>query len=94
MPRPALDSFFGGPPAWVLLRLVILSLVLGVIMAALNLDVFKLFEGLRDLVEGILNLGWDAIESVLRYFLLGAAIVFPIWLIMRLFSVAGRNRNG
>ncbi len=33
-----------------------------------------------------LDLGFDAINSLWRYFLLGAVIVVPIWLISRLFG--------
>jgi hypothetical protein len=36
-------------------------------------------------------MGWDAIEWVWRYFLLGAVIVIPIWVIVRVFRV-GRRR--
>jgi hypothetical protein len=35
--------------------------------------------------------GFDSIEWIVRYFLLGAVIVFPIWLIIRLFKTAGRG---
>ena len=41
----------------------------------------------------IYNMGFDAIEWVFRYFLLGAVVVFPIWLISRLLKVAGKGGN-
>ena len=28
-------------------------------------------------------MGWNAIDSIWRYFLLGAVIVIPVWLIAR-----------
>jgi hypothetical protein len=36
-------------------------------------------------------MGFTAIEKAARYFLLGAVIVFPVWLVMRLLKVMGRG---
>jgi hypothetical protein len=39
-------------------------------------------------------MGWDAVNWVWRYFLLGAVLVIPIWLIVRLARVpSGRDRD-
>lgn len=90
--RPAdpLTRFFGGPPIWVLAKLVMLSVVIGVILALLGLDAFAIIRGLEDLFYSLFDNLWDAIDTVLRWFLLGAVIVFPIWLIMRLMNVGKR----
>ncbi|MFG1461527.1 DUF6460 domain-containing protein [Xanthobacter sp. DSM 24535] len=79
-----LTRFFGGSPALVLVRLIVLSVVVGVILAALGLDPRNLFSSLRALVENLFTFGFDAVERLWRYFLLGALIVFPLWLILRL----------
>lgn len=76
--------FFGGSPAWVLVRLVILSVVVGVILAALGLDPSNIFSSLERLVRNLFSFGFEAFESLWRYFLLGAVIVIPLWLILRL----------
>ncbi len=83
-----MDKFFGGEPWWVILRLVVISLVLGVVLSAFRLDVFGLVQKLRELFHYIYSLGFDAIGWAIDYFLLGAVIVFPIWLILRFVSVA------
>lgn len=83
-----MDKFFGGAPIWVILRLVVISLVLGVVLSAFQLDAFGLVRKIRDLISYIYSLGFDAFAWMLDYFILGAVIVFPIWLIIRLFSVA------
>jgi uncharacterized protein DUF6460 len=36
-------------------------------------------------------MGFAAVEKALRYFLLGAVIVFPVWLVMRVLKVVGRG---
>jgi len=84
-----ITRFFGGSPAWVLVRLVVLSVVVGVILAALGLDPMNIFTSLERLVRNLFNFGFDAVERLWRYFLLGAVIVLPIWLITRI-SRTGR----
>lgn len=84
-----LTRFFGGSPAWVLVRLIVLSVVVGVILAALGLDPMNIFTSLERLVRNLFSFGFDAVERLWRYFLLGAVIVVPLWLIMR---VAGSRR--
>ena len=86
-----MERFFGGSPAMVLLRLVIISIVVGIVLAALDLNALAIFDSLKRLVERVYNMGFDAVEWVLQYFLLGAVIVFPIWLIARLLKTIGRS---
>ena len=86
-----MENFFGGTPMMVLLRLALISLVVGIIMAALNLDALELIQHIKHLFRQVYNLGWGAIEWVLQYFMLGAVIVFPIWLIARLVKTMGNS---
>ena len=90
MANPNLTRFFGGSPGPVLLRLIGLSVVVGIIMSALNLHPRQLLNHIIAMVEHIYYMGFDAIQWAVEYFLLGALIVFPIWLIMRLLKI-GRN---
>jgi hypothetical protein len=78
--------FFGGPPLSVIFRLVLLSILIGVILKVLGLDPFNIMRSIQDLLRGIWNMGFDAVLWLWRYFLLGAVIVIPIWLIMRLMN--------
>lgn len=78
------DRFFGGSPVWVLIRLVLLSILVGVVLAALGLDPWNIWRSLQRFVRGIWAMSWDAVDTVWRYFLLGAAVVIPIWLLGRL----------
>lgn len=80
----ALIRFFGGRPLSVLFRLVLLSILVGVLLKVLGLDPFNIIRSFRDLVEYVWNMGFDAIVWLWRYFLLGAVLVVPIWLIVRL----------
>ncbi|HEU4476213.1 MAG TPA: DUF6460 domain-containing protein, partial [Methyloceanibacter sp.] len=89
-----MERFFGGNPALVLTRLAILSLIIGVVLAALGFSPFELIESLQRLVERIYDMGFAAIEKGFRYFVLGAVIVFPVWLVVRLLKFAGGTSSG
>ena len=89
-----MERFFGGNPALVLLRLAILSLIVGVVLAALGFSPFEILDSLRRLAERIYDMGFAAVEKAFRYFLLGAVIVFPVWLVMRVLKSLGRTSSG
>ena len=78
------NRFFGGPPLSVLVRLILLSILVGVILSAIGLDPFDIWRSLERLFRSIWNMGWDAVAWAWGYFLLGAVIVVPIWLVVRL----------
>jgi hypothetical protein len=88
-----MERFFGGNPALVLIRLVILSLIVGIVLAALGFSPFDIIDSLRRLAARIYDMGFAAIEKSARYFLLGAVIVFPVWFVMRLLRVMGRGSS-
>jgi hypothetical protein len=86
--RPPADDhltrFFGGRPLSVMFRLLLLSILVGVILKVLGLDPLNIIRSIQDLVRAIWDMGFDAVIWLWRYFLLGAVIVLPIWLIVRL----------
>jgi hypothetical protein len=85
---------FGGPPLSVLVRLVLLSILVGVVLAAIGFDPWNILHSIRRLIDTIWNMGWDAVSWLWRYFLLGAVLVIPIWLVMRLARTpSGRGRD-
>lgn len=86
-----MERFFGGNPTLVLIRLVILSLIIGVLLAALGFSPFDIIDSIRRLLAHIYDMGFTAVEQAFRYFLLGAVVVFPVWLLMRLFKMLGRE---
>jgi Domain of unknown function (DUF6460) len=80
--------FFGGPPLSVIFRLVLLSILIGVILEVLGPDPWNIIDSLRTLVVRIWDMGFDAVRWLWRYLLLGVAVVVPVWLIMRLMRTA------
>ncbi|MFZ5735370.1 MAG: DUF6460 domain-containing protein [Pseudomonadota bacterium] len=81
-----MTRFLGGSPMAVAFRLILMSILVGVVLAAIGLDPWNIVTSIRLLFERIWELGFDAISGLWRYFLLGAVIVIPIWLLTRLFS--------
>ena len=86
-----LYRFLGGSPLSVAFRLILLSILVGVVLAAIGLDPWNILYSVRRLFQTIWDFGFDAINWAWRYFLLGAVIVIPIWLLSRLFG-APRGR--
>jgi hypothetical protein len=81
----------GGSPLGVLVRLILVSILVGVILSALGLDPFDIVRSIQRMIRTLWDLGFDAFRWLWRYFLLGAVIVIPIWILMRLFN-APRGR--
>jgi len=88
-----MERFFGGNPGVVFIRLAVISLIVGVVLSALGLSPYDIINSIQTLLQRIYDMGFDAIEWVVRYFLLGAIVVFPVWLISRIVKSAGRSGN-
>ena len=85
-----ITRFIGGSPGRVVVQLIVVSFIVGVILSALGVSPFDIVNGLQRLARRIYEMGFDSVEWIVRYFLLGAVVVVPIWLILRLLKV-GRN---
>src|ERR1700677_687350 len=79
-----IQRFLGGPPLAVIGRLILLSILVGVVLAAVGLDPWNIIESVRALIVHVWTMGFDIVRWLWRYFLLGAVIVVPIWLLVRL----------
>jgi Family of unknown function (DUF6460) len=84
MANDVVNRFFGGPPLSVAIRIILLSVLVGVILSAIGLDPRDIWRSVERLVRSVWDMGWDAFVWLWRYFLLGAVIVIPIWLVVRL----------
>lgn len=95
MPDPTsptpLHRFFGGSPARVALQLVLISIAVGLVLSTLNIEPLSLLRWLQQTVRELLDYmrwaGIDLVESLGRWLLLGAVVVVPVWLVMRLVKV-------
>ena len=60
----------------------LLSILIGVVLSAMGLDPLNIVQSITRLLRDIWNMGFDAVRWLWQYFLLGAVIVIPIWLIL------------
>jgi hypothetical protein len=85
----ALTRFLGGSPGSVFLRLFFVSLIVGALFMWLDIRPVDILRGITDLFNRLSRLGFDAVREVFNYVLVGAAIVVPVWLVLRLMNMRG-----
>ncbi len=83
----AIERFLGGSIGSVILKLLVISLLIGAFLWFLGVDPAQFWRGIRDLADQILQRGWDALGDVGIWILWGAAIVVPVFLIWRVLQV-------
>lgn len=86
----AVNRFLGGSPLGVFVKLLLISLLVGVVLSALGLTPLSLVEFVVDFFQRIWNLGFDALGQFGNWILLGATLVIPVWFIMRLMDRSNR----
>jgi len=84
MASSTVGRVLGGSPISVLGRLVLLSILVGVVLQTVGLDPMNILKSLENLARQIYAMGFDAVRYVWQYFMLGAAVVVPLWILMRL----------
>ena len=82
----AVTRFIGGSPLAVLVRLLLVSLLVGAFMVWNGFSPLMILRGVQDIVLRLWNAGFDSIREIGQYVLAGAVIVVPVWLVMRLMS--------
>lgn len=85
-----IESFLGGSPLSVAIRLIVLSVVVGVLLSWLDWSPRDVYDAAEDFVRWAWFTVFGSFRRATDYFLLGAAIVIPIFLISR-FLKAGRS---
>jgi hypothetical protein len=82
----ALARFLGDTPLRVVLKLVIVSFLVGVMMNAFGWTPYDVMFEIRDFFLRLWNMGFRAVDRFAAYLLLGAAVVVPVFLVLRLLS--------
>lgn len=91
-PHNSVERFLGGSPAAVFLRLLLISLIVGALLMWLDIRPMDVFYAFNRFFHRLWMLGFDAVREVAQYVLVGAVIVVPIWLIMRIFNSRAGTR--
>lgn len=82
--RSPMRRFLGGSPGQVLIKLVVISFVVGLAFAAVGFTPGDIVFYLTDWIRHLPTIGWDVVVEIGQYLLLGGMIVVPIWLVVRL----------
>ena len=87
----ALNRFLGDTPLRVAVKLLVLSLVVGVVMSVVGWFPRDILRGIVNFFRSIWELGFDAIANSLEYLVLGAAVVIPAFIIIRILNMRSRG---
>ena len=89
--RGVADTLIGGSPGRVLVRLILLSLLVGFLMSVFGIRPDDILRSVEHFFRDFLDNGFEVFGQMFGYVLTGAVIVVPIWFLMRL-SAVGRRR--
>ena len=81
-----MTRFFGGSPLTVAVRLVVVSLLVGLVMTWLQIDPVDVFLDLQRGFVRVWGTGFVALRQMGNTVLAGAAVVVPVWIIVRILS--------
>jgi hypothetical protein len=84
MNSPALTHFLGGSFVAVALRLVVVSFVVGLILATFGFDPEGIYESAVRIANRLVEFGLTDFRQFGRILLTGAMVVLPVWFVLRL----------
>ncbi len=82
----ALTRLMGGKPGAVVIKLAIVSVIVGAILSLAGLSPLSLLRGFEAMLRNLVGSGWEALRSIGQFALYGAMVVVPVWLVARLLS--------
>ena len=71
MSDQSMTRFLGGSPLSVAFRLILLSVLVGVVLSVIGFDPWNILHSIQTLFRRLWDLGFDAVNWLWRYFLLG-----------------------
>jgi len=80
------NGFLGDTPVRVIIKLVILSVAVGFLMSIFGLYPQDILFAVRNFVLDLWNTGFKTLGRLGDYLLLGAVIVIPVFIVIRLLS--------
>jgi hypothetical protein len=80
------NGFLGDTPIRVIIKLLILSVAVGFLMSIFGLYPDDILFAARDFVVDLWNTGFKTLGRLGDYLLLGAVIVVPLFVVIRLLS--------
>jgi len=83
----ALTNILGGSPGALALRLVVVSFVVGLILATFGFEPSDIIDSFVRLCRGIVDFGFSDVRKIGRILATGALVVVPVWVLLRLLDM-------
>lgn len=80
------NRFLGGTVTGTIVRLLVVCLIVGFVLSALGINPLDIYYGVIRFFGDLWNRGFAALGQVGHYLLLGAIIVIPVFIIIRILS--------
>ncbi|MDO9416291.1 DUF6460 domain-containing protein [Pararhizobium sp.] len=80
------NRFLGDSPLRVIVKLLVVSVLVGFLMKLFGVDPYDILFAARNFVLDLWYSGFAALGKVGDYLLLGAAVVIPAFILLRIFS--------
>lgn len=78
-----ITNLLGGSPAWVALRLIVVSFVVGMVLATFGFEPGDILNSFVRMARSLIDMGLTDVRQVGRVLATGALVVLPIWLVLR-----------
>jgi hypothetical protein len=82
-----MNGFLGGSLPTVAMRLLVVSFVVGLLLAMFGFDPETIYERFVQMLRHIVDFGLTDLRHFGRILLTGAMVVVPIWFILRLMDM-------
>lgn len=76
-----------------LVKITFFSLIVGLLLATFDIEPRTLLESLGETAQSIFEVVADVIEWAVKYVLLGAIVIVPLWLIVVFYRAAREKMN-
>ena len=85
----AVQRFLGGSPLGVMLRLLVVSFLVGMVLTWLDLRPIDVWFWVEDMAVGLWQQGFAFFGRAGEYVAVGAAVVLPVFILMRVLKWRG-----
>ena len=82
----AVNHFLGDTVGRTIIKLVVISLIVGMLMSFFGVTPMEVFGEIRDFFVNLWEQGWAALGRFGDWLILGAAVVVPVFIIIRVLS--------
>lgn len=82
----SLNRLLGDSPGRLIVKLVVVSVIVGFVMRSFGWYPMDILHGIRDFLADLWRTGFRAFGRVGDYFLLGAVVVVPAFILLRILS--------